>query len=369
MDVEALFQPFTIKSPAGALTLPNRIVMAPMTRSFSPGGMPTSDMVGYYQRRAVGGVGLIVTEGVGLDRPAARNDDAVPVFHGGSLPIWQQVVDEVHAAGGLIAPQLWHVGAVRGRGEDWAPLGPVDSPSGMSAPGQLLYAPLTESGVADVIASFEKAARTARDLGFDAIEIHVAHGYLIYQFFWSETNHRTDSWNGPTFRDRARFGAEVVKAVRAGVGEDIPIIIRLSQWKLQNYNARIATNPDELTQWLDPLSEAGVDAFHCSQRRFWEPEFSGSDLTFAGWTKKLSGKPTITVGSVGLDGEFIAGLRGAASKPASLEALMRRLDNQEFDLVAVGRALLADPYWVTKIKNGRTEELQTFQPADLATLS
>lgn len=369
MAVEALFQPFTITTPTGQLTLPNRIVMAPMTRSFSPGGLPTSDTAGYYKRRAAGGVGLIVTEGVGVDRPAARNDAKVPIFYGDALPKWQEVADEVHAAGGLIAPQLWHVGAKRGIAKEWTPLGTVDTPSGIDIPGEKLYEALTEEGIADVLSSFEKSGRAARDLGFDAVEIHAAHGYLIDQFFWPGTNERTDHWNGPGIRDRARFGAEVVKAVRAGVGGEIPIIMRLSQWKLQDYDARVAANPDELAQWLEPLSEAGVDVFHCSQRRFWEPEFAGSDLTFAGWTKKVTGKPTITVGSVGLDGEFIAGLRGATSQPASLEALVRRLENQEFDLVAVGRALLADPYWVEKIRTGRTGELKPFQPADLATLS
>jgi hypothetical protein len=112
---------------------------------------------------------------------------------------------------------------------------------------------------------------------------------------------------------------------------------------------------------LRPLSEAGVDVFHCSQRRFWEPEFEGSDLNFAGWTKKLTGKPTITVGSVGLDGEFIAAFGGAGSKPASLDSLIERLERDEFDLVAVGRALLADPHWVEKIRDGRTDELQNFE--------
>ena len=112
MSLDALFSPFTIKG----LTLPNRIVMAPMTRSFSPNGIPTSDVAAYYRRRAEGGVGLIVTEGTVVERPAARNDANVPVFHGEALPEWKSVVEEVHAAGGLIAPQIWHVGSARGRG-------------------------------------------------------------------------------------------------------------------------------------------------------------------------------------------------------------------------------------------------------------
>jgi len=365
MSVDALFQPFQVKS----LKMPNRIVMAPMTRSFSPGGIPTSDVAGYYRRRAEGGVGLIVTEGTVVDRPAARNDANVPVFHGEALPQWKKVVDAVHAAGGLIAPQLWHVGSARGQGADWQPLGKVDSPSGFSTPGKRGLEPMTEEDVADTIAAFGKAARATKDLGFDAVEIHGAHGYLIDQFFWSGLNDRTDRWGGPSIADRARFAAEVVKAVREGVGEDMALILRLSQWKQQDFDARIAGTPDQMTEWLAPLSEAGVDIFHCSQRRFWEPEFEGSDLNFAGWAKKLTGKPTITVGSVGLDGEFIAAFGGAGSKPASLDGLIKRLEAGEFDLVAVGRALLADPQWVQKIRDGRMDELKDFERSAMATLS
>ncbi|RYF96953.1 MAG: 12-oxophytodienoate reductase, partial [Caulobacteraceae bacterium] len=263
----------------------------------------------------------------------------------------------------------WHVGAARGQGPDWQPLGKVDSPSGLVAPDKRKYEPMTEEDVADTIAAFGRSARAAKDLGFDAVEIHGAHGYLIDQFFWGGTNGREDRWGGSTIRDRARFGAEVVKAVREGIGPDMPLILRLSQWKQQDYTARIAETPEGLTEWLTPLADAGVDVFHCSQRRFWEPEFEGSDLNFAGWTKKLMGLPTITVGSVGLDGEFIAAFGGAGSKPASLDGLIARLEREESDMVAVGRALLADPYWVQKVREGRHDELQDFERSAMMSLS
>ena len=111
-----------------------------------------------------------------------------------------------------------------------------------------------------------------------------------------------------------------------------------------------------------------ADAFHCSQRRFWEPEFEGSDLNFAGWAKKLTGKVAITVGSVGLSGEFIAAYGGEASKPASLDELLWRLERGDFDLVAVGRALLQDPLWARKVHDGRTGELLDFERSAMATL-
>ena len=367
MAAEALFRPFSCKS----LKLKNRIVMAPMTRSFSPGGVPTPEVAGYYRRRAEAEVGLILSEGTGVARPAALNDPNVPHFHGEQpLAGWKQVIDEVHAVGGQMAPQLWHVGAVRNPRTTWTPPPPVDSPSGMHAPGKRFTEPMSDEAIADTLAAFGRAAADAQRLGFDAVEIHGAHGYLVDQFFWGELNARTDRYGGTTIGERARFGAEVVKAIRTAVGEDYAILLRLSQWKQQDYSARLAHTPQEMEAWLTPLVEAGVDIIHCSQRRFWEPEFEGSELNFAGWARKLTGKATITVGSVGLSGEFTAALtQGSASKPASLDNLLRRLEREEFDLVAVGRALLTDPLWARKIHEGREHELLDFHASSLGSLS
>ncbi|MDR3512750.1 MAG: NADH:flavin oxidoreductase [Caulobacteraceae bacterium] len=365
MAADALFTPFSFKG----LTLPNRVVMAPMTRSFSPGGVATQEVADYYRRRAAAEVGLIVSEGTGVGRPASLNDPNVPRFHGeAELAAWKRVIDEVHAAGGLMAPQLWHVGAVRTREPNWAPPGPYDSPSGLSSPGHKFGEAMTDEEVADAIAAFARAAADAQRLGFDAVELHGAHGYLIDQFFWAGTNVRDDLFGGPELPQRARFAAEILKAVRAAVGPDFPVIIRLSQWKQQDFTAKLADNPHELAAWLVPLAEAGADVFHCSQRRFWEPEFDGSDLNFAGWAKKLTGKPTITVGSVGLSGDFIGAYGGEASQPASLDELLRRLERGDFDLVAVGRALLQDPEWAVKVHQGRTGELKNFERSAMATL-
>ena len=125
-------------------------------------------------------------------------------------------------------------------------------------------------------------------------------------------------------------------------------------------------NPDGT---LLPLSAAGVDIFHGSQRRFWEPEFSDSDLNFAGWAKKLTGKPSITVGSVGRSGEFLAAFQGEASTPRNLDERLRLFDRGDFDLVAVGRALLSDASWARKIDEGHFAERTGFDRTVLATLS
>ena len=365
MSVDALFRPFQVKT----LKLPNRVVMAPMTRSFSPQGVPTPQVAAYYRRRAEAGVGLIISEGTVVNRPSAANDPDVPHFWGAdALPAWKQVIDDVHGAGGVMAPQLWHVGAARNRRSDWVAPGPVDSPSGLSSPGKQFGEPMSDAAIGDTIAAFARAAADAKALGFDAVELHGAHGYLIDQFFWQGTNARTDRYGGATLAQRGQFAAEILRAVRAAVGPDYPVIIRLSQWKQQDFSVQMAKTPQEMEAWLRPLADAGADMFHCSQRRFWEPEFEGSDLNFAGWAKKLIGKPTITVGSVGLTGEFIAAFGGESSKPAALDELLRRLDRGDFDLVAVGRALINDPQWVQKIRDGRQGELMDFSPASLGTL-
>jgi len=357
MSIDALLRPFSSLK----LSLKNRIIMAPMTRRFSPGGVPGADVAEYYRRRAQGGVALIITEGTTINHPAASFDTSVPNFYSDeALQGWQQVVDAVHGAGGKIAPQLWHVGAARRPGTGPFPEHPTATPSGYVTPDKLLTEPLTAVEIDAIVKGFADAAGNARRLGFDAVEIHGAHGYLVDNFLWEGLNRRKDGYGGSR-AGRSRFGAEIVQAVRAEVGEDFPVIFRFSQWKQQDYSARLASNPDELLEVLAPLSEAGVDIFHCSTRRFWEPEFEGSTLNLAGWTRKLLGKPAITVGSVSLDEEFITTFRGGEASSADIGDLLRRMEADEFDLVAIGRALIANPDWVALMQQGRAEELKTYE--------
>jgi len=365
-DVAPLFAPITL----GPLKLSNRIVMAPMTRNFSPKGVPNQAVVDYYRRRAESGVGLIVTEGTVVNHAGANGYPNVPHFYGEeALAGWKQVVDAVHAAGGKIAPQLWHVGNVRRLGTEPDPEVPGYGPMEKQKEGKVLVRGMTQADIDDVVAAFAQAAKDAKDIGFDAIELHGAHGYLIDQFFWEGTNQRTDGYGG-SMENRGRFAVEVIRAVRAAVGPDYPIIFRFSQWKQQDYTARLAPSPELLEQFLAPLAEAGVDIFHCSQRRFWEPEFESSDLNLAGWTRKITGKAAITVGSVGLDGEFLEFMVNTdkVAQTANIDDLLTRLGAGEFDLVAVGRALLVDPQWADKVREGRFADIEPFSREALKTL-
>jgi len=365
-STDVLFRPFRLKG----LELPNRIVMAPMTRSKSPHQIPNDAVAAYYRARAEGGVGLILTEGTSPEHRSASNDVNVPAFFGGpSLEGWRKVASEVKKARGHIMPQLWHQGVIRHPGTGPYPDAPSMSPSGLAKPDKKVAEPMTDEDIADVIAGFAKSSGYAKQLGFDGVELHGAHGYVIDQFFWEGTNQRADRYGG-SLEKRTNFAADIIRAVRKEVGPDFPILLRFSQWKQQDFTVKLAQDPKELERFLRPLVDAGVDVLHCSTRRFWEPEFpdSGSDLNLAGWTKKLTGKPTITVGSVGLDQDFITGFTKAGAHTASLDRLIQMMERGDFDLVAVGRALIVNADWPHKVRSGRTGELKDYSPEALATL-
>ncbi len=362
-----LFEPLNLKS----LSLRNRVAMAPMTRNFSPDGVPGQNVADYYRRRAEGGVGLLITEGTVVNHPGANGYANVPHFYGEeALAGWKRVVDAVHGAGGAIIPQLWHVGAVRRPGVGADPDEPGYSPSGLFAPGKPNGKAMTQQDIDHVVRAFADAARDARTLGFDGVEIHGAHGYLLDQFFWEGTNQREDAYGG-SLEKRLRFVIEIVQAVRDAVGPDFAILLRYSQWKQQDYTARLAHTPEELERFLLPLVDAGVDMFHASTRRFWEPEFPGSPLNLAGWTRKITGLPAMSVGSVGLTEDFISGTfqsQQESVEQSGIDELVQRMQNREFDMVAVGRALLQDPEWLEKVRQGRSEDIEPFAKRSLKTL-
>lgn len=362
----ALFEPVTVSG----LDLPNRIVMAPMTRRMSPQGVPGQDVLEYYERRAAAAVGLIVTEGVWIEHPSASNAADVPHIYGHeALAGWRRVVDAVHGQGARIAAQLWHVGSLASDSTSDSRPARILSPSGFYREGSIVGEPMTEAEIAAVIDAYAAGAENARAAGFDAVEFHGAHGYLIDQFLWERTNRRSDAYGG-TLRQRTRFAAELIGECRRRVGPDYPLILRLSQFKYEAYDYKHVTNPQQLADLVEPLVDAGVSVFHCSQRRFWEPEFAGDDRNLAGWVKAIGGRPTITVGSVGLSADSIATnyfKPGTLAAPSDLGRLEAMLAGGDFDLVAVGRALLQDWEWARKIRDDRRDELRPYSAAAIDT--
>ncbi|QTR99693.1 12-oxophytodienoate reductase [Rhodococcus qingshengii] len=357
-----LFQPLRIRS----LELSNRIVMSPMTRTYSIEGVPGRDVADYYRRRAEGGTGLIVTEGVAIDHETAVDHANVPNLHTPAAQAgWRKVVDDVHAAGGKIVPQLWHVGPLWGAmtqmdpslkpmrpSGEWGPLGVTSYSAAYVERAQASTEAMTEQDIQDVIDAYVRSAKHAVELGFDGIAIHGGHGYLLDSFFWEGTNQRDDAWGGDLER-RTRFPAAVVAAIRAAIGPDLPIIYRFSQHKQQDFTAKIAETPEELGVILGALVDAGVDVLDASIRRFDVPAFEGSDLSLAGWAKKLTGAVTMAVGSVGI-GKSLRDSRieGVAPVVDNIPQLEERIGSREFDLIAIGRLHLADPALATTLRAG-----------------
>ena len=375
--IEPLLSPFALRGMA----LANRIAMAPMTRYFSPGGVPGDEVPGYYRRRAERGVGLVVTEGIGVAHPVSVDHPGLPLLHGdAAIARWSEIVDGVHAGGAKILPQLWHQGAMWNVEYAGDPRGmEAVRPSGIWGPADGVISisetsrdtaaatetrPMSDEDIQDVIDAYGVSARNAIAAGFDGIAIHAAHGYLIDTFFWHETNRRVDRFGGD-HKARATFGAEVVKTIRRMIGDDMPIVLRFSQFKMQDYRARLAENPDELAQLLAPLADAGVDMFDGSQRYFDTPIFDGSPLNLAGWAKRLTGKASMTVGGVGL-GRTSGSAKHIDDSQKSTDNLLQlvaRFEKGEFDMVAVGRSLLNDPAWLEKAIAGAE-----FSPFDRANL-
>ena len=170
-DPSPLFKPVDVVG----LHLRNRLVMAPMTRQFSPGGVPGDDVVAYYRRRAPS-LGLLITEGTYVDHPSAGASDPVPRFYGANaLAAWRKVAGAVHAEGAAIFPQLWHLGAQRKPGTPPFPGAPVVSPSGVDTAGRTVGETASAQTLADIAASFARAAADTRAAGFDGVELHGAH--------------------------------------------------------------------------------------------------------------------------------------------------------------------------------------------------
>ncbi|MEC9342326.1 MAG: 12-oxophytodienoate reductase, partial [Pseudomonadota bacterium] len=280
---------------------------------------------------------------------------------GASEAGWRQVVSQVHEAGGYIFAQLFHVGAHEMDNEHVDRSTPLVGPSGLTGTGRRLGDPPTDRQVGEMVEAFATAAALAKEIGFDGIELHAGHGYLIDQFLWEVTNLRTDQWGGTDLPDRTRFASETVAACRAATSPRFPISFRFSQWKIVDYDARLAATPDRLERMLAPLVDVGVDIFHCSTRRYWTPEFPGSDLNLAGWTKKLTGLPTIAVGSVTLATDLYQSPEHAEA--ARIDRLVEMLDRGDFDLFAVGRALIANPDWPLIVARGAFDELRPFDKA------
>ncbi len=303
-----IFENYKLKN----ITLRNRIVMAPMTRNQSPGGIPTQEVIAYYSRRAKAEVGLIITEGIEVSHKASSAYPNVPRLDSiEAKDAWKMVVEGIKNNNGAVIAQLWHCGGFRKLGMQPNPEVPGYTASGLVKPGKKVAHEMTLKDIKETIDAYASDAKICEEIGFDGVEIHGAQNFIVG--------------------------------------------LRFSQWKQHDFKAKLASNPEELKTILTSPVESGLDYLHSSMRRFWESEFEGSKENLAYWTKKITKIPTIGVGSVGLDSDFID--MTAPATPTSIDKAIDDITNYKYDLIAVGRALLSDHEWVLKMKEGRVNDV------------
>ncbi len=346
-----LFEPVTL----GNLELPNRIVVAPMTRmQCGDQGVPSQRIVDYYRRFATGGAGLIVTEGVYTDTFASKGYFGEPgLVTQEQMDGWRKVTEAVHAEGAKIGAQLFHTGRcshskIIGR----QPIAPsaIAAKGGHASAGGPMEAPeeMTPEMIDAAIQGYADTARRAKEIGMDCVEIHGAHGYLIHQFYYPDSNIRTDQWGG-SLENRIRFGVEVTRRIRREAGAGFPVIYRFSEFRVDDLKYQ---NPGslELFRALVPaLDAAGVDIFHPSTHDGLKP-FHDTDLPLAAHVRSMTKKPVIAVGKLGED-------------PARAQEMV---DRGYADLVAIGKPMLADADWANRVRENRA--LTPFTPNMLARL-
>jgi 2,4-dienoyl-CoA reductase-like NADH-dependent reductase (Old Yellow Enzyme family) len=342
--------------------------MPGMQRYWCVDGAPDNRLRDYYRRRVLGGASLVISESCAIDHPSATKNPTFARISPDTREAWRACVASVHEAGGAMFLQLWHQGAVNYGGDaETNPAFVALSPSGLSHPGESFGRAATGAELSGIKRAFVQGALDAAEIGADGIELHSAHGFFLDQFLWPGTNLRTDRYGGPSITDRATFVAEVAEAVREATGPDFVISVRISQWKESDYDARIVEEPGQLGQLVSVLRSAGADIFHVSTRRFWKPEWDGSDLGLAGWAKSFTDAAVIAVGSVGLDIDVMASLDGQEGRPTGasrIGELVRRFQRGDFDLVSVGRSQIGDPEWVAKVMQHRIPDIRAFRAAD-----
>lgn len=353
--MKALFDPIRL----GEIDCVSRIAMAPCTRCFCPGFLPTAEVADYYGRRADDGVGLLISEGTVIAERGNGYNGAPGIWSREQVAAWRPVTDRVHAGGGRIICQIWHVGAVAHPLTTGGVL--PEGPSGVSPEGRISRLrkddgsfehygeseAMTPARVAQAIDLYRRAAANAMEAGFDGVEIHGAHGYLIDQFVNLHFNRRDDDWGG---ENRCRFAGEVTRAVvgEIGAGRTVYRFRADVSQEGRGWQRPLETLP----LLLETLRDAGLEILHASNWEYDEAYFptedgsAGEPLHAA--TRRLWPGPLIGVGSL-----------TAERADAALAA-------GEIDMAAFGRALIANPDFVSRVREGRP--LNPYEAESLAKL-
>jgi 2,4-dienoyl-CoA reductase-like NADH-dependent reductase (Old Yellow Enzyme family) len=347
-------------SGIGRLELDNRLVVAPMTRiSATTDGLATQRMADYYERFPVGGFALIVTEGIYTDRAYAQGYVGQPgLTNLAQAHAWRSIVAMIHANGGRIFAQLMHAGALsqanRHRSHTIGPS--AVQPRGAQMP---IYAgsgpyqlprTMTEEDIRAAIDGFAHAAKLAIDIArFDGIEIHGANGYLLDQFLTEHTNLRTDHW-GESIPNRLRITLETARAVRAAIGADVALGVRISQAKVNDHAHKWRGGEDAAQSIFGSLAAAPIDFVHTTELEAWRPAFADAGPSLVQCARRAA--PHLRIIANG----------GLHDPDRALQVL-----DHGADLISLGRGALANPDWPSRVARG--VPLRTFDGSMLSPLA
>ncbi|WP_351235188.1 NADH:flavin oxidoreductase/NADH oxidase [Streptomyces sp. NPDC002133] len=337
--MSALFEPYTLR----LLTVPNRVWMAPMCQYSAEADGPNAGVPGdwhfaHYAARATGGTGLILTEATAVSPEGRISPHDLGIWNDTQVEAFRRITGFLKAQGTVPGVQIAHAGRKASTGRPWeggAPVGPEAGgwqPFGPSPvafdEGHPVPDALTTGQIAEVVGQFADAARRALDAGFEVVEVHGAHGYLIGEFLSPHSNHRTDEYGG-SFGNRIRLALEVVGAVRAVWPEDLPVFFRISATDWLDDKGWTA---DETVRFAALLKEHGVDLLDVSSggnaARVRIPVGPGYQVPFAARVKAETGLPVAAVGLI-----------------TEAEQAEKIVSNGEADAVLLGRELLRSPSW------------------------
>lgn len=335
-----LFSSFKI----GSLNIKNRMVMSPMeTHLCDKEGFVTEEIIAYYKERALGGVGYITLENTGVDPVGRVNDGMLCIHDDKFIAGLKMLTDCIHVAGGKVVLQLSHAG--KEALPYYTGLKTV-SPSAIPSPlTKEMPKELTIEEIKSIVNKFADGAERAVKAGFDGVEIHMAHGYLVNQFLSPESNIRTDDYGGDTIR-RSRFAREIVENIRKRSPKDYPVICRISADEYTDTGLKL----EESKEIAEILEKAGASAIHVSACNYASAFFNipcyyleeGCFIHLAEGIKSAVKIPVLAVGRI--------------MNPAMAENILK--DNKA-DLVVFGRTLIADPHFPNKVKNGRLDDIRT----------
>lgn len=341
-------------------TIKNRLAVAPMTRvTATEEGRATEIMTRYYERFARGGFGLVVTEGIYTDQTHSQGYPFQPgISDDAQARSWKPVVSGIQCHGALAIAQIMHAGAIsQGNRFRDRTIGPsAIQPKGQQMAfyyGKDAYAlpqEISDEQIADAVAGFgESAARAVDVAGFDGIEIHGANGYLLDQFLTDYANTRTDRYGGST-ANRIRLTVEVINEVRSRVGKDVPVGVRISQGKVNDFHHKWKNGEADAEIVFGTLADAGVDYIHVTEFEAWQSAFGAGTPTLANLAKRHAPKALVLANG-------------------SLHDLERAVEvlNDGADIVTLGRGALANPDLPVRL--AEAEPLRAFDPSILGPIA